>query len=178
MKIVSIVFSAVLICLLSAPAGVGETGSDIRIVNLEGLEDALREHRGKGVLLDFWAIWCAPCVAAFPELLEVAKEYRERKGVVIGVSYDLMIPGVTREEALEQVRSFVAEHGIDIPILIYEADDYDSINERFGLPGPIPASIAVNGAGAVVDRHDGASSKEHFIAMMEKALQIPAPPAR
>jgi thiol-disulfide isomerase/thioredoxin len=173
MKKLFIVFSAVLICLLSAGSGMGETGSDIRVVDIDGLEAALSEHRGKGVLLDFWAIWCAPCVAAFPELLEVAKEYRERKGVVIGVSYDLMIPGVTREEALEQVRDFVAEHRIDIPILIYEADDYDSINERFGLPGPIPASVAVNGEGAIVDRHDGVSGKERFIAMMEKALAPP-----
>jgi thiol-disulfide isomerase/thioredoxin len=172
MKKSIIVFASILVFLSSAGPGTGETDPDIRIVDLEGLEAALQEYRGKGVLLDFWAIWCAPCVAAIPELLEVAKEYRG-KGVVVGVSYDFMIPGVTREEVLDQVRDFVAQHGMDIPILIYEAADYDSINERFGLPGPIPASVAINGEGAVVDRQEGESNKERFIAMMEKALEAP-----
>ncbi len=170
MKKWTILFTAILVFLLSTGPGTGETGPDIRVVDLEGLEAVLNEYRGQGVLLDFWAIWCAPCVAAIPELLEVAKEYRG-KGVVLGVSYDLMIPGVTRDEVLEQMRGFVAEHGIDIPILIYEADDYDSINERFALPGPIPATVAINGEGVVIDRQKGESSKERFVEMMEKALE-------
>jgi thiol-disulfide isomerase/thioredoxin len=172
MKKTIIIYTAFLLFLVSAGSGVAAKDPDIRIVDLEGLEAALQEYRGQGVLLDFWAIWCAPCVAAIPELLEVAKEYRG-KGVVLGVSYDFMIPGVTREEVLDQMRDFVAQHEMDIPILIYEAADYDSINERFGLPGPIPASVAINAEGAVVDRHEGESNKDRFTAMMEKALEAP-----
>src|SRR5881628_2063133 len=44
----------------------------IEVVRLEGIDTALRELRGKGVLLNFWAIWCAPCVAELPELAKVA----------------------------------------------------------------------------------------------------------
>jgi thiol-disulfide isomerase/thioredoxin len=143
---------------------------DIRVVDLKGLDAALAEHRGQGVLLDFWAIWCEPCVAELPELLQTAREYRSRGGIAIAVSYDLMIPGVTRDGVLKKMRAFVAEHGIDIQILIYDAEDYDAINKRFSLPGPVPATLAIDRLGTIVDRQDGAANKARFAAMLQKAL--------
>ncbi len=143
---------------------------DIRVVDLKGLEAALAEHRGQGVLLDFWAIWCEPCVAELPELLQTARAYKSRGGTAIGVSYDLMIPGVTREGVLKQMRAFVAERGIDIPILIYDAADYDAINNRFNLPGPVPATVAIDRNGTIVDHQNGSADRARFTAMMEKAL--------
>jgi thiol-disulfide isomerase/thioredoxin len=144
---------------------------DVRVVDLKGLETALGEHRGKGVLLDFWAIWCEPCVAELPELLDVAHQYKSRGGTVVGVSYDLMVPGVTRDEVLKQVRAFVTQRKIDFPILIYEADDYDAINQRFGLPGPIPVTLAIGRRGNIVDRQEAQSGKVRFAAMLQKALE-------
>ena len=91
-------------------------------------------------------------------------------GTVLSVSYDLMIPDVTREEVLQQMHGFVDQRGIDIPVLIYDADDYDAINERFGLPGPIPVTLAFDRNGAIVDRQEGEAGKDRFIAMMLKAL--------
>ncbi len=144
---------------------------EIRVVDLKGLEAALAEYRGQGVLLDFWAIWCEPCVAELPELMETAKEYRGRGGVVLTVSYDLMIPGVSRDEALQKMRTFVAERKIDAPVLIYDASDYDAINARFGLAGPIPATLAFDRKGAIVDKNEGQANKARFEAMMQKALR-------
>ncbi|MBM3789859.1 MAG: TlpA family protein disulfide reductase [Acidobacteria bacterium] len=150
--------------------GAGAPETDIRIVDLAALESVLAEQQGRAVLINFWAIWCEPCVAELPELLEVARDYRERGGVVLGVSYDLMVPDVTRDSVLEQMRAFAAQRRIDIPVLIYEADDYDAINERFDLPGPVPFTLALDRGGAIVDRQEGQSGRERFAAMMEKAL--------
>jgi hypothetical protein len=77
---------------------------------------------------------------------------------------------VTRDQVLKQMRAFVIEHKVDIPVLIYEADDYDAINKRFGLPGPVPVTLAIDGRGTIVDREEGPSGKARFIAMMQKAL--------
>jgi thiol-disulfide isomerase/thioredoxin len=155
---------------LIACSGSGGREPDIRIVDLADIESALAEHRGEGVILNFWAIWCAPCVEELPELLDIARQYRNREGVVLGVSYDLMIPGANSDEVLQQMREFVAERGIDIPVLIYDADDYDSINERFGIPGPIPATVAIGRDGTIIDRQEGQAGRGRFIAMMENAL--------
>lgn len=170
-KIVFLFLQVTLACALLSCSGGGPGEPDIRIVDLKGLEAALAEHRSEGVLLNFWAIWCQPCVAEMPELVEVAREYRGRGGAVLGVSYDLMTPGATRDEVLQQMRAFIAARSFDIPILIYEADDYDSINERFELPGPVPVTLAIDRKGKIVDRQDGESGKERFVAMMQKALK-------
>lgn len=167
----SVVFLlALLVCLALGPSGAGASEPDIRIVDLARLDAALAEHRGQGVLLNFWAIWCEPCVAELPDLVETARQFSDRHGVVLTVSYDLMIPGVTGDEVLKQVRAFVAKRKIDLPVLIYDAADYDAINKRFGLPGPIPASVAIDRNGVIVDRLAERAGKAGFVAMMKKAL--------
>jgi thiol-disulfide isomerase/thioredoxin len=157
-------------CILLSCSGALNKAPDIRIVDLKGLQSALAEHRGQGVLLDFWAIWCEPCVAELPEILETGREYRARGGTVLTVSYDLMVPSVTRDEVLQKMRTFVAERRIDAPVLIYDAEDYDAINEAFQLPGPVPATLAIDRKGAIVDRQEGQGTKARFEAMMQKAI--------
>lgn len=154
------------------PAAVGEQITpSIEIVDLAGLRGALERHRGRAVLLNFWAIWCAPCVAELPELVRVHDEFADRGGGVIGVSYDLMVPGPTHESIAAKMDGFARARGIDFPILIYDADDYDAINEHFALPGQVPVTLAIDRAGNVVDRVEGQAGIERFRALMELALR-------
>ncbi len=145
--------------------------ADIRFVDLEGLDAALAEYRGKGVLLNFWAIWCAPCVAELPELFETADEFADQGGNVVTVSYDLMIPGETRDTVRGKLEAFAAEKGMEVPILVYDADDYEAINDRFEIPGPIPVTLALDEKGEIVERQHGAAGKERFDEMMRRALR-------
>jgi thiol-disulfide isomerase/thioredoxin len=144
----------------------------IEVVDLKGLEAAVAKHRGKALLVNFWAIWCEPCVAELPGFLATGRAFAGKGAVVLTVSYDLMVPDVTRDGVLKQMRDFVASHRIDAPVYIYDAPDYDAINARFGLPGPVPATIAIDKDGAIVDRHAGKADKAKFEAMMRKALGI------
>ena len=141
------------------------------VVDLAGLEAALAARKGRGYLLNFWAIWCAPCVAEMPELVETAHAWRERGGEVVTVSYDLMLPDVTPDGVREQVRAFAAERGIDLSVYIYEALDFDAIDTRFNLPGAIPVTLAVDKTGRIVDREEGQADRARFDAMMAAALR-------
>jgi thiol-disulfide isomerase/thioredoxin len=161
---------AVLLLLFLCPTPGRAAQPDVRVVDLKGLEAALAAHKGEAVLLNFWAIWCEPCVAELPDLLEVGREFKGRHGIVLTVSYDLMIPDVTPDGVLTQVRVFVAARKIDAPVYIYNAPDYEAINQRFGLPGPVPMTVAIDAAGKVVERHPGKAGKAGFIAMMQKAI--------
>jgi thiol-disulfide isomerase/thioredoxin len=142
----------------------------VEVVDLAGIDAALAKHRGRGVLLNFWALWCAPCVAELPELMEVAREFAEDGGDVVLVSYDLIIPGATIDEARRDVTEFAKKRSLDVPILIYDAPDYEAINTRFQLPGGVPVTLAIDAKGAIVEVHDGPADKAQFQALMRKAL--------
>lgn len=161
-------------CLAAGSSGVrafaGAPAPAVRIVDLKGLEAALAGYRGQAILLNFWAIWCEPCLAELPELLQVGREFRGSNAVVLTVSYDLMIPEVTPSGVLEQMRAFLAQKQLDMPVFIYDAPDYDAINARFALPGPVPATIAIDRTGTIVARHAGKGGRGQFIELMKKAL--------
>ncbi|HKB15138.1 MAG TPA: TlpA disulfide reductase family protein [Planctomycetota bacterium] len=144
-------------------------GFRVEVVTLDGVDAAVAARRGNGILLNFWAIWCPPCVAELPALAKVAGEFAGR-GTLLGVSYDLMIEGAKREEVSGQVREFLARKGLAFDVLVYDALDYDSINARFSLPGEIPVTLAFDREGRIVDRQEGPGDEGRFREMMRRAL--------
>src|SRR5205823_2100118 len=54
--------------------------------DLNGQSVNLDDYKGKVVLLDFWATWCAPCVASMPELQRLHARYAPRGFAVIGIA--------------------------------------------------------------------------------------------
>jgi thiol-disulfide isomerase/thioredoxin len=161
-----------LACLLAVACG-GEEAShrpQVEVAGLEGVETALRARRGKGVLLNFWALWCEPCVEELPDLAEVSREFEDQGGVVFTVNYDLMLPGKEAAPTLADVRSFLGKEGLAFAAVVYDAPDFDAINERFGLPGPIPVTLALDREGNVVDRQEGRADRARFSEMMRRAL--------
>ncbi len=157
------------VALLLCACGGGREPS-VELVGLEGVEAALAARKGKGILLNVWAIWCPPCVAELPDLVEVAGEFAGRGGTLLGVSYDLMIEGARREEVPGQVRAFLARKRLAFDVLVYDALDLDAINARFSLPGEIPVTLAFDRSGRLVDRQEGPGDRARFTEMMRRAL--------
>ena len=58
-------------------------------VDLEGKPISLADYRGKVVLLDFWATWCLPCIAAIPDIKAIYEKYHNKDFEIIGISHDL-----------------------------------------------------------------------------------------
>ena len=63
---------------------------------LDGVEESLSDYRGRVVLIDFWATWCEPCVAALPELRELLAEMPADRFALIAISVDENVETVTR----------------------------------------------------------------------------------
>jgi thiol-disulfide isomerase/thioredoxin len=78
---------------------------DLRRIDAPGLARLLQEHRGRVVLVDFWATWCAPCLALLPHTAELQRRYGSRGLVVITVSLDRL-----DDEA--SVRNVLAKNGV------------------------------------------------------------------
>jgi peroxiredoxin len=102
----------------------------------------LSQYRGKVVLMDFWASWCAPCRQSFPWLNAMQSRYADRGLVVIGVNVDS-----TQAEAAKFLRDVPASFHI-----VY--DPQGSLASQYDVPG-MPSSFLIGRDGTIVARHVG-----------------------
>ena len=108
----------------------------------EGRTVALAGHRGRTVLLHFWATWCPPCVAESPELEALYRALGPQGLVLLAVSVD---------NDWGPVRRFVAQHGVTYPVLL---DPQAEVAHRYGTY-KYPESYLVGGNGRVLRRWVG-----------------------
>ena len=67
---------------------IGRHMADFSATDLDGNPISLQQYRGKVVLLDFWAVWCGPCIGEMPNVRKVYDAYKDMGFDVIGVSLD------------------------------------------------------------------------------------------
>src|SRR5262245_43132161 len=72
----------------NSSSSAGDDGIDLLPANYFTLDAAVKENKGKVVLVDFWATWCGPCRERFPHLVHMHQKYSGRGLVCITVSLD------------------------------------------------------------------------------------------
>jgi peroxiredoxin len=111
----------------------------------------LSDLKGKVVLLDFWATWCAGCKVEIPWYVEFQRKYHARGLASIGMAMD--------EEGWEKVKPYLAEHPISYPIVI---GNLDLLQKRFGLAPNLPITLLIDRRGKVAESHVGMVTKAAF----------------
>jgi thiol-disulfide isomerase/thioredoxin len=101
----------------------------------------LTQHRGKVVLVDFWASWCEPCRHSFPWLNEMQAKYGDRL-VIIGVNVD-------RERA--DAKRFLSQVPAQFQLIYDPAGELATQYEVMGMP----SSYVFDTSGKLVDKHIG-----------------------
>jgi thiol-disulfide isomerase/thioredoxin len=119
----------------------------------------LASLRGKVVLLDYWATWCAPCISAFPELKRLQADYGPDGFVIIGVTNH-------SQQASADVRKMVADQTLSWPTAI---DPGSRTHMNFGVQN-LPHQIIIDQNGTIHSYYVGAGETIHEMERDIRAL--------
>ena len=114
---------------------------DLTLETMDGGSIDLSEQKGRVLLVNFWATWCAPCREEIPDLKDLQSNLGPEGLTVIGVALD--------RKGRKAVAPFVEKHAINYPIVI---DTKGAAEAAFGpIPG-LPTTILVTPEGEVAKR--------------------------
>ena len=139
---------------------------DFTLLSLDGRPAQLREFRGKLVLLNFWAAWCAPCLHEMPSMERLYQTFKQTDFVLLAVSMDRQGEAVAKP--------FVDNLKLTFPILL---DSTSEVSRQYSVRG-LPTTYLIDPDGLLIGVVIGARDwyKAEAKALIAGLLrQIPAP---
>ncbi len=140
--------------------GPREQAPSFELTRIGGTDLRLDEMRGRLVILDFWATWCAPCEEQMPILDELWRDttWRDAHGD------DLMIIGVSVDtDPVSDVADWIDERGFEYPIAVGDQD----LAVRYGVFG-FPTLVVIDQSGGIHTRHTGVSSRPEIENVLDE----------
>lgn len=132
---------------------------------------ALRQgNPGKFRLVNFWATWCAPCVAEFNELVTINRMYRHRE-------FELVTVALNRPDEESQVLAFLKKQGASNRNLLFASTERDKLIDAFesSWQGQVPYTVLLSPEGEVVYRETGTFDALALKRAIQKALNARKP---
>ena len=118
--------------------------------DLQGRIVRLSDYKGKVLLINFWATWCAPCLVEMPDLVKLQKEYESQGLQIVGIT----CPPLTRKD----VKGVARKLKINYPILF----GTDSVLDAYYATSVLPTTIIVDREGKIRGRILGILAPEEF----------------
>ena len=118
---------------------VGKKAIDFNVKDLNGNDLSLEKYRGNVVLLDFWAVWCAPCIAEMPNVKQVYDKYKDDNFQIIGISLD---------NSRDTLVGYLEKEGITWP-QVFDGNGWQNrVAQMYGI-NAIPHMYLIDGEGVV-----------------------------
>jgi len=154
------VSATLLVALFSLVLGQGEKPApNLELKDVEGRALRLGDYKGRVVLLNFWATWCAPCRAEMPDLIKWQREYKGKGLQVIGVTYP--------PEELTEVRKYIKSIKVNYPVALGE----EQTKALFDKGETIPVTVVIDKKGMVREVIQGIIFPEEFEQKVKPLLR-------
>ena len=145
----------------SAPVKEGDRYRDFTAALADGGELTLSDHKGKVILLNFWATWCSPCVGEMPAFPRLIEKYGD----------ELALIAVNCGEDGETVKSFLSKNGYSFPVVLDVEGKVSALYPSDGIPYTLV--IAPDGTVSYIALGAGSADVmfEEYSQEIDKALQ-------
>jgi peroxiredoxin len=143
----------------ACPANAKPANLSFTLTDTAGRNVKLADYKGKVLLLDFWATWCAPCRVEIPGFVEMYDKYKSRGFEVVGV--------VVLDQ-FAKAAPFARELKMNYTIL--NGDGRDDLEDAYGPLFALPTTFIIDRDGRICQKHVGLTARETFERAIKQLL--------
>jgi thiol-disulfide isomerase/thioredoxin len=132
----------------------------LTLADLDGKPQPLEQWRGKVVVVNFWATWCAPCREEIPILIRLQEKYGERGLQLVGIAIDQP----------DKVRPYAREMRMNFPILIGELEAINLTRAWGNRAGVLPFTVVLGRDGKIASREVGVVKEAKIEPLLSSLL--------
>ncbi len=136
----------------------GKTAPGLTLKDLDGKTVDLKDYRGKAVLVNFWATWCAPCKIELPWLVKLREQYGPQGFEVLGVAAD--------DAPKTEIANSAKQYGLSYPVLVEGL----TVADKWGGLDSLPTSFFIGRDGKIEDVTIGLYSRDELEANIKKLV--------
>lgn len=130
-------------------ADIGDLPPEATFLTVDGKPRQLSDWRGKRLLINYWATWCAPCRREMPLLSANVARYKGRNVAIVGVA----------EDTADAVRAFLAKQPVDYPVVLADSDAPGGSLSFGNTRRVLPYSVLIGEDGRILRRKLGTFSQ-------------------
>jgi thiol-disulfide isomerase/thioredoxin len=128
--------------------------------DLSGKSQTMSQWRGKVLVVNFWATWCAPCREEIPALMSVERIYASNGVQFVGIGID----------SVSKIRDYAEEMRIDYVLLVGGTETLGVMKDLGNRAEVLPFTVVLDRAGKVVYAHAGALTEALLGAVLTAML--------
>jgi thiol-disulfide isomerase/thioredoxin len=131
-----------------------------RLGDLQGTLQHVEQWRGRVLVVNFWATWCAPCREEIPAFVRLQDSHRARGVLFVGIAIDQP----------ENVVRFAREFRMNYPVLVGGLGALDLLRQAGNQAGVLPYTVVIDRHGRLVSQHVGEMKSEQLEALLRPLL--------
>ncbi|MGH8666480.1 MAG: TlpA family protein disulfide reductase [Burkholderiales bacterium] len=131
-----------------------------RLNDPTGTPQPMAQWRGKVLVVNFWATWCPPCLKEIPEFIRLQQRYGPKGVQFVGIAID----------NTSQVLGFMAQHGMNYPVLMAEREGLDLARAAGNRLGGLPFTVVIDRQGKAAQVELGVLDEHKLSPLLERLL--------